>query len=118
MGSCIGLAVLYFILRYFVGSTLGACLQGCFGCCKERVGKKSTAQTEDESDLALRTTFREMEKSMKQHKIITSYNARCNPRYARFVRSLDEQGAKHHGGEVAQEEDTFYEADALFLTDM
>jgi hypothetical protein len=118
LGACIGLGVLYFILRYFIGGTLGGVLRQIFGRCRECLCTKAKAQTEDKSDAALKTTFREMEKLMQQHKIITSYSARKNPRYGRFVRSLDQQGAIKAGEEPAQEEDAFYEADAFFLTDM
>ena len=111
------LGFLYFFARYCLGSTVGSLLRFCCGCFCD-----SQLQTEDASDPALRTTFRVMEKSMKKHKIVTSYNPRYNPQYAGFVMAMDQRGTEckkaSNPAIPSQAPDQFYKADGMFLTDM
>jgi hypothetical protein len=117
---CVVIGFLYFFTRYCLGSTLGSLLRYCCGCFCD----VQTAQTEDASDPALKTTFRTMEKSMKKHKIVTSYDPRYNPQYAGFVMAMDERGADCKKASrpfipsVSQAPDAFYKADGRFLADM
>ncbi len=85
--AMIAFGVLYFVSRYILGSTIGAMFSCCVGGCREQMkgGGLHVTGLEDESDLALRTTFKGIKASLKRHKIITSYNPRFNPNYSKYA---------------------------------